>query len=446
MVYGIPAIYRRSTSACQADYLGDYRAGGISFRGREGAPGLQVAELTDRAEEILVAASRLFARHSYANVTMEQVAAAVQAVPGALYHHFRDKDDLIFHCYLRGLATYRREIEAAVEPGIDGLEIVRRFVRSRLRPDAERMILFTDIDALAAPYRNEVHEQRWRNVGLLADVLARGVADGSIACDEPHLTAVALISILDWVPFWFSERDYYTRQQAIDGIDDIIAHGVYRRDIAVPDMPQPPSLAPFLEAHAALNRRAAKFDRMLAIASDSFNRRGAMGTSLESIAADADMTRAGIYYHFSEKERLLLACLQRGLNNEVRIHEHLQTQNLGAFDYTVQRIRLLLMLHDTPCGPKTTYHNINYLNDADQKAYVAQVLATIRLDQNSYQRWIDQRRFRRVDTYFAERILTGMGHWYPIWFKGKRSWTPLQIADHYARLFLLGIKPRRRPV
>ncbi|MEJ3881264.1 TetR family transcriptional regulator, partial [Campylobacter jejuni] len=68
----------------------------------------------------------------------------------------------------------------------------------------------------------------------------------------------------------------------------------------VPEMPEPLSLAPFLEARARLNKRAAKFDRMLSIASDSFNRRGVSGTSLESIAADAGMTRAGIYYHFSE--------------------------------------------------------------------------------------------------------------------------------------------------
>ena len=103
------------------------------------------ADVTDRAEEILVSASRLFARHSYANVTMEQVAASVRAVPGALYHYFRDKEDLIFHCYLRGLAIYRHEIEAAAEPGIDGLEIIRRFVRGRLRPEGQRMILFTEI-------------------------------------------------------------------------------------------------------------------------------------------------------------------------------------------------------------------------------------------------------------------------------------------------------------
>ncbi|UUO36124.1 MULTISPECIES: TetR/AcrR family transcriptional regulator [Bradyrhizobium] len=405
---------------------------------------MQVAAFpSDRAEEILVSASRLFARHSYANVTMEQVAASVRSVPGALYHYFRDKEDLIFHCYLRGLALYRHEIETAAEPGIDGLEVVRRFIRARLRPEGQRMILFTDIDALAASYSNDVHARRWQNAALLAGILKRGVADGSIACEEPLLTAVALISILDWVPFWFSERDYYSRQQAIDAIDDIITHGVYRREIALPDMPEAPSLAPFLQSRSKLNKRAAKLDRMLSIASDSFNRRGASGTSLESIAADAGMTRAGIYYHFSEKERLLLACLRRGLAGEIGIREYLQDLGLGPFDYVVQRVRLLLMLHDTPCGPKATYHNINYLNDVDRKHYVGQVLATIGQDQRNHQRWIEEGYFRSVDTHFAERVLTGMGHWYPIWFRGERSWSPMQIADHFSRLFLAGLKPRR---
>ncbi|WP_158511633.1 TetR family transcriptional regulator [Bradyrhizobium sp. CCGE-LA001] len=406
---------------------------------------MQVAAFpSDRAEEILVSASRLFARHSYANVTMEQVAASVRSVPGALYHYFRDKDDLIYHCYLRGLAIYRHEMETAAEPGIDGLEVVRRFIRARLRSDGQRMILFSDIDALAADYSDDVHTRRWQNAVLLADILRRGVADGSIACDEPLLTAVALISILDWVPFWLSERDYYTREQAIDAIDDVITHGVYRREIALPDMPEAPSLEPFLEARSKLNKRAAKLDRMLSIASDSFNRRGALGTSLESIAADAGMTRAGIYYHFSEKESLLLACLQRGLVGEIGIREHLQDQGLGAFDHMVQRVRLLLMLHDTPCGPKATYHNINYLNEVDRKHFVTQVLATIGHDQNNHQRWIEEGLFRKVDTHFAERVLTGMSHWYPIWFRTERGWSAMQIADHFSWLFLAGLKPRRR--
>jgi hypothetical protein len=37
-----------------------------------------------------------------------------------------------------------------------------------------------------------------------------------------------------------------------------------------------------------------------------------------------------------------------------------------------------------------------------------------------------------------------MGHWYPIWFKIRRDWSAVEIADHFARLFLSGLKPRRR--
>ncbi len=401
--------------------------------------------MAHKREDILAAATSLFARNSYAKVTVEQIALALGIVPGALYHYFRDKEELIYQCYLRGLGIYEREIEAAAEPGIDGLETVRRFIRGRLKPESPRMILFTDIDALPHEYSQAVHAKRWRNAERLADIIRSGIEDGSVASVDPRLTAVALISILDWMPFWFTEHDYYTRQHAIDGIDDIVTHGVYRRDLEIPDPPEPPDPTPFLDARAGLSKRAAKFDRMLSIAADNFNRKGAMGASLEGIAADAGITRAGIYYHFSDKEGLLLACLQRGLQSEIEIGRHVEEMALEPADCVVQTTRLLLMLHDTPCGPKTTYHNINYLTEEYRRSYVAEVLAGIKHDQDNYRKWIEMSRFRPIDIYFAQRIITGMGHWYPIWFRGGSEWTPMQVADHFTGIFLYGIKPRPTP-
>lgn len=398
--------------------------------------------MAERSEDILAAASGLFARHSYAKVTMEQIATALDMVPGALYHYFHDKEELIFHCYMRGLRIYEQEIEAAIEPGLDGLEIVRRFIRGRLKPESQRMILFTDIDALSEHYSSAVHEKRWQNAEMLAAIVRQGVVDGSMASENPQLTAIALMSVLDWMPFWFTEHDYYTRQQATDGIDDIITHGVYRRDRPLACPPPLPDLTPFLDRHAALGRRAAKFDRLLSIASDNFNRKGALGASLEGIARDAGMTRAGIYYHFADKEGLLLACLDRGLAQEVAVSRYAATLDTEPAASQMQRMRLLLMLHKTPCGPKITYHNINYLTEEHRRAYIARVMDSIASDQARYQGWVDTGRLRPIDTYFAQRIITGMGHWYPIWFKERADWPPHQVADHFFRVFFNGIKPR----
>ena len=315
--------------------------------------------------------------------------------------------------------------------------------RGRLHPESIRMILFTDIDALPDEFRDIVHKRRWQNAMKLADIVRAGTADGSIAQCEPELTAIALISILDWMFFWYSDRDHYTRLDAIDGIDDIITHGLLRRDVQPPLPPdQPPDLQPFLERHSKLGKRAAKYDRLLSIATDNFNRKGAMGTSLESIARDAGMTRAGIYYHFDDKEKLLYACLNRGLDLEIAAPEGVAEQGFLYEEAEYQRMRLLLTLHDTPLGPKGTYQNINFLTQDHRRAFVKRSLDALRAQQDRYQRWIDAGRFRKIDTYFAERLHSGMIHWYPIWFHDKRKWSPVTIADEFSNLFLLGLKPR----
>lgn len=119
--------------------------------------------VSDKTDEIMRAASSLFARHSFAKVTMEHIATSLNMVPGALYHYFSDKEELIYSCYISGLRRYEQEMDAVNELGIDGLEIIRRFVRGRLKRGGQRMIMFTDIDALPEKYSQDVHKQRWNN-------------------------------------------------------------------------------------------------------------------------------------------------------------------------------------------------------------------------------------------------------------------------------------------
>ena len=46
-------------------------------------------------ERILAAARRLFAQHGFEAVTLRKIAAAIDYAPGAIYLHFKDKEQLI---------------------------------------------------------------------------------------------------------------------------------------------------------------------------------------------------------------------------------------------------------------------------------------------------------------------------------------------------------------
>lgn len=403
-----------------------------------------------RREQILSAATRLFNRHSFAGMTLEAIADEIGIAQGTLYHYFENKDALIFQCHLRGIRLYAEELAGVMEPGIDGLETVRRFVRRRLLPGRPRMIAFSDVDALSLTYRQRIHQGRLNNVAVLQSIIERGVAEGGIAALDARLTSIALFSILDWMPFWYSERDYYSRQYAAETIDDLITHGLVRRDVPPPvALPEPPDLSRLTQAAANAGRRAAKRDRLLRVASESFNLRGVVGSSLEAIAEDAGVSRGAYYYHAPDKETLLYLCLQRALAWEVESARHLvnglstQPDDLsGVVELEIQLVRRIFLLHDSPLGPKSTYHNINYLKPAHKAEILAINRDAVGQDIARYRDWIAAGHYRPVDVYFAQQFGAGLRNNLAVWFYETRNWPTLVVADNAAHLFLFGLKAR----
>lgn len=67
--------------------------------------------LTDPQQTILTSAYRLFHRHGFNRVSMDEIAAAARVTKRTLYYHFRSKDDLIAAALDRqheiALATFR---------------------------------------------------------------------------------------------------------------------------------------------------------------------------------------------------------------------------------------------------------------------------------------------------------------------------------------------------
>lgn len=80
----------------------------------------QTAE--QKADQIIAAASRLFNAKGLDGVTLDDVSSAIGASKGAVYHHFRDKSDLVERCYERGFDIYDIIMETGVSTGATPLE------------------------------------------------------------------------------------------------------------------------------------------------------------------------------------------------------------------------------------------------------------------------------------------------------------------------------------
>src|SRR5688572_14608016 len=82
--------------------------------------------------KILEAARELFATEGYERVTMRRVAEVIEYSPTAIYHHFKDKDDLVKSLceadFTRLLAVFQ-----AHKPPKDPIEWIRQLGRGYAR-------------------------------------------------------------------------------------------------------------------------------------------------------------------------------------------------------------------------------------------------------------------------------------------------------------------------
>jgi AcrR family transcriptional regulator len=152
-------------------------------------------------EKLVAAARALFGARGYAAVGTEEIVRAAGVTRGALYHQFRDKEDLFEAVFEQVEAeTTQRVAEGALADGAtDPLAALRagarQFLAACASPEVERIVV------LDAP--SVLGWERWREIGLrhglglVAGVLQAGMDSGAIARQPVGPLAHLLIGALD---------------------------------------------------------------------------------------------------------------------------------------------------------------------------------------------------------------------------------------------------------
>jgi AcrR family transcriptional regulator len=136
------------------------------------SPGDKNADTHPR-ERILKIAARLFAERGYHAIGMTELGDAVQLGRGALYHHIKSKEDLLYDIsreYISDLADFA---ERVVRPESDPQKRVtmlgKQLVQKIASHQAELTVCFREIQSLTEPRHSEVlalhskYERVWRD-------------------------------------------------------------------------------------------------------------------------------------------------------------------------------------------------------------------------------------------------------------------------------------------
>lgn len=128
-------------------------------------------EIPQRAR-ILKTAAQLFAKRGYHAVGMSELQDAVQMGRGALYHHIKSKEDLLYDIsreYMAELNSHAATLRGEAGPCERVKRLGRHLVLKIASHQAELTVCFREVQSLTDPRRSEVleihsvYERTWRD-------------------------------------------------------------------------------------------------------------------------------------------------------------------------------------------------------------------------------------------------------------------------------------------
>lgn len=150
----------------------------------------KVARTAEKAEpsrkQLMAAAVDHFARLGYQGTSIDRIAREVGVTKGAVYYHFRDKEELLFEAVKDRIGGFERDVLRTMPAGGDAIAALGRVVDScffhATVSNHRRFIITLMIEALdthpglSAQFAKVLKRMRV----FLSDIVRRGQADGQL--------------------------------------------------------------------------------------------------------------------------------------------------------------------------------------------------------------------------------------------------------------------------
>jgi AcrR family transcriptional regulator len=253
----------------------------------------------NRKALIVEAAIVLFHRDGYHRVSMEEIASAVGITAGALYRHFRGKQELLYEAMLTVIDEHVSIASAAAPAGLEAM----------LRSIARQAIDSRDRGALWQRHARELPPEQLTRVRRRLRALGGWVA-GAIAQSRPELPQPDT-DLLAWAVLAVLSSPYeHSVTLTKPRFEDLL----YEAACAVctttrlPGPTQPSAARAGTPGLAPASRR----EVLLVTAGRLFREHGFDAVTMEAIGAAAGISGPAVYNHFASKGELLMAVLDRG--------------------------------------------------------------------------------------------------------------------------------------
>ncbi|MGE5409212.1 MAG: TetR/AcrR family transcriptional regulator [Syntrophothermus sp.] len=164
-----------------------------------------------RRGEILQCFTEMVAERGYDEVSVRDVAEALEISKGTILHHFRSKEALLEQLnadYMRRRLAEAEEFLAGFEDPVDRLQLIVYQLMLSQQDDRAATVAFSReiVRSASEDLMAEVRAMRDEYSRIVIGIIRRGVESGAFTKVDPQLTALQVFGMCNWAWTWFEPR------------------------------------------------------------------------------------------------------------------------------------------------------------------------------------------------------------------------------------------------
>lgn len=177
---------------------------------------------------VLKAAATCFNQKGYSGTSLKDVSKHLNLTDAALYYYVRNKEELVYQCYLRAAELGREAMQRGIAEGGSGREQATLYIGYHIETmvgDNGPVAIMSEIPSLKTSHRNEILAISRQHSASFEDILRTGIADGSVNDCDVRMTGNAIMGSINWIPKWF-HGDTATARNLLEKFPTILTQGL----------------------------------------------------------------------------------------------------------------------------------------------------------------------------------------------------------------------------
>jgi len=188
---------------------------------------------TSSRQEILRASARLFRERGYDATSMNDISAALKLSKGGLYHHFRSKDEILFHIMNHAMDITESRVQVPVREIADPEEKLRALIRLHIQlvlraRDREITVILHENHPLPAQFRKRVNARKKDYIHFVEPLIADVQRSRNSQKVDQRAAAFALLGMINWIYQWYRPEGSLREDDLIRHYTNIFFEGAFQ--------------------------------------------------------------------------------------------------------------------------------------------------------------------------------------------------------------------------